>query len=119
MSTIEYWIQIENNPWDVSPKNIDRMTGETIEQITGKAPVLKLLKSPETLVMRSCDVPAIGGARAPNPVTPVVLAIPARSPVVEDAALRRNPASTTAASLAAKLPPSSATDSANAACAAS
>ena len=28
MATIEYWIQIENHPWDVSPNHIDRMTGE-------------------------------------------------------------------------------------------
>jgi plastocyanin len=37
--TIEYWIQIENRPWDMSPHNIDRMTGLTMQQITGKPPV--------------------------------------------------------------------------------
>lgn len=26
----EYWIQIENRPWDVCPHNIDRMTGQKI-----------------------------------------------------------------------------------------
>jgi len=34
MATIEYWIQIENRPWDMSPHNIDRMTGRTMQQIT-------------------------------------------------------------------------------------
>jgi len=38
MATIEYWIQIENRPWDMSPHNIDRMTGRTMQQITGNAP---------------------------------------------------------------------------------
>ncbi len=30
MAVIEYWIQIENHPWDLcpNPKNIDRMTGK-------------------------------------------------------------------------------------------
>jgi FtsP/CotA-like multicopper oxidase with cupredoxin domain/plastocyanin len=28
--TIEYWIQIENHPWDACPNNIDRMTGQRI-----------------------------------------------------------------------------------------
>lgn len=27
----EYWIQIENRPWDVSPHNIDRLTGQDIK----------------------------------------------------------------------------------------
>ena len=26
MATIEYWIQLENCPWDASPHNIDRIT---------------------------------------------------------------------------------------------
>jgi hypothetical protein len=25
MATIEYWIQLENKPWDVAPNNIDRL----------------------------------------------------------------------------------------------
>jgi len=32
-------VEIENNPWDVTPRNIDRMTGRTMQQITGKARV--------------------------------------------------------------------------------
>jgi FtsP/CotA-like multicopper oxidase with cupredoxin domain/plastocyanin len=28
----EYWIQLENRPWDASPNNIDRLTGQTIQQ---------------------------------------------------------------------------------------
>jgi hypothetical protein len=46
MATVEFWIQIENNPWDVAPHNIDRLTGQTLQQITGQAPVLKTLISP-------------------------------------------------------------------------
>ena len=36
----EYWIQIENRPWDVCPHNIDRMTGEDIKtrETTGGSP---------------------------------------------------------------------------------
>jgi plastocyanin len=45
MATIEYWIQIENRPWDMSPHNIDRMTGQTMQQITGKAPEIVTLSS--------------------------------------------------------------------------
>jgi FtsP/CotA-like multicopper oxidase with cupredoxin domain/plastocyanin len=39
MATIEYWIQLENRPWDSSPRNIDRMTGLNMKQTTGKDPV--------------------------------------------------------------------------------
>ena len=39
MATIEYWIQIENRPWDASPRNIDRMTGLDMKKATGKDPV--------------------------------------------------------------------------------
>src|SRR5437660_6889647 len=27
----EYWIQLENRPWDLCPHNIDRMTGQNIK----------------------------------------------------------------------------------------
>jgi len=53
MATIEYWIQLENRPWDVSPRNIDRITGQTLQQITGNAPVPKTLFSPVTGVTRA------------------------------------------------------------------
>lgn len=39
MATIEYWIQLENRPWDASPRNIDRMTGQDMKETTGKDPV--------------------------------------------------------------------------------
>ena len=45
MATIEYWIQIENRPWDMSPHNIDRMTGRTMQQITTNAPATVTLNS--------------------------------------------------------------------------
>jgi hypothetical protein len=53
MATVEFWIQIENNPWDVAPRNVDRLTGQTMQQITGQAPVLKTLISPVTGVVRT------------------------------------------------------------------
>src|SRR5439155_17432773 len=28
----EYWIQLENRPWDACPNNIDRLTGQTTQQ---------------------------------------------------------------------------------------
>jgi FtsP/CotA-like multicopper oxidase with cupredoxin domain/plastocyanin len=31
MATVEYWIQLENHPWDVAPNNIDRMTGQNMQ----------------------------------------------------------------------------------------
>jgi len=49
MATIEYWIQIENRPWDVCPGNKDRMTGQTLKQREGIDPVHNVkLKSPGT-----------------------------------------------------------------------
>lgn len=30
MAVKEFWIQIENRAWDMSPNNINRMTGETM-----------------------------------------------------------------------------------------
>jgi|SRR5216684_8213566 len=53
MATVEFWIQIESNPWDVAPRNIDRLTGQTMQQITGQAPVLKTLISPVTGVVQT------------------------------------------------------------------
>ena len=45
----EYWLQLENHWWDVSPNNIDRMTGLQIQAIPGNAPpVVKTLTSPVT-----------------------------------------------------------------------
>ena len=45
MATIEYWIRVENRPWDMSPHNIDRMTGQTMQQVNGKAPEVVTLTS--------------------------------------------------------------------------
>src|SRR5260370_17341405 len=53
MAPVEFWIQIENNPWDVAPRNIDRLTGQTMQQITGQAPLLKTLISPVTGVVQT------------------------------------------------------------------
>ena len=46
MATIEYWIQLENRPWDACPNNIDRMSGQDIKTITGKDPADLTLNSP-------------------------------------------------------------------------
>jgi plastocyanin len=48
---LEFWIQIENHPWDVCPNNIDRMMGTKIHD-PGTAPT-QLLKSPVTGASRS------------------------------------------------------------------
>lgn len=53
MATVEFWIQIEGNPWDVAPHNIDRLTGQTMQQMGGPAPVVKTLVSPVTGVVRT------------------------------------------------------------------
>jgi plastocyanin/FtsP/CotA-like multicopper oxidase with cupredoxin domain len=45
LATIEYWIRIENRPWDMSPHNIDRMNGQNMQQITGKPPATVTLNS--------------------------------------------------------------------------
>ena len=45
----EYWLQLENHWWDVSPNNIDRTAGLQIQAIPGNAPpVVKTLTSPVT-----------------------------------------------------------------------
>jgi FtsP/CotA-like multicopper oxidase with cupredoxin domain len=31
MANVEYWIQVENRPWDVCPHNIDRITGQDLK----------------------------------------------------------------------------------------
>jgi FtsP/CotA-like multicopper oxidase with cupredoxin domain/plastocyanin len=53
MATIEYWIQIENRAWDLSPHNIDRMHGQTMEEEGHPAPTAHTLTSPETGVVRN------------------------------------------------------------------
>lgn len=56
MAIIEYWIQIENHAWDASPRNIDRISGRAIQDITevgSPMPVVKTLTSPETGAVRT------------------------------------------------------------------
>src|SRR6266496_1941694 len=48
MEPVEYWIQIENRPWDVCPHNKDRMTGQDIKTREGTDPVEVTLSSPGT-----------------------------------------------------------------------
>ena len=37
-TTIEYWIQLENRPWDTCPNNIDRVSGQPISVKPGDDP---------------------------------------------------------------------------------
>ena len=54
MDTLEYWIQLENRPWDASPHSIDRMTGLPImETPGGKGPVDVTIISPGTGVTKT------------------------------------------------------------------
>jgi hypothetical protein len=51
MADKEFWIQLENRPWDACPNNIDRMHGADIEHVLGKRgapPITVTLTSPET-----------------------------------------------------------------------
>jgi hypothetical protein len=60
MAEIEFWIQIENHSWDVSPNNIDRISGEDIQTLTGgAAPVVKTLTSPVTGTVTTQNI--VGG----------------------------------------------------------
>ena len=46
---IEYWIQIENRPWDLCPRNIDRMWGQDLKTREGIDPAKNVtLTSPGT-----------------------------------------------------------------------
>lgn len=53
MATIEVWIQLENRAWDTMPNNIDRMTGRTAQDITGKASKDVIIASPGTGVTKT------------------------------------------------------------------
>jgi len=53
MATIEYWIQLENRPWDASPHNIDRITGQDMKEVTEMDPIDVPLKSPGTGVTKT------------------------------------------------------------------
>ena len=53
MATIEIWIQLENRAWDTMPNNIDRMTGKTAQDITGKASIDVVISSPGTGVTKN------------------------------------------------------------------
>jgi hypothetical protein len=75
MATVEYWIQIENHPWDVCPKNIDRMTGQNIQNREPgyQSPVTVAGKPMYRLLSRAVDsakleIPLI--AIPPNPPDP-------------------------------------------------
>jgi FtsP/CotA-like multicopper oxidase with cupredoxin domain/plastocyanin len=53
MAVIEYWIQLENRPWDASPHNIDRITGLDMKETTGNDPVDVTITSPGTGVVKT------------------------------------------------------------------
>ena len=50
---MDIWIQLENRKWDTMPNNVDRMTGRTAQDITGKASELVTLISPGTGVTKT------------------------------------------------------------------
>jgi Multicopper oxidase len=70
VATIEYWIQLENRAWDTAPTKpgavaaIDRLSGQTIQTVTGQAPVSKTLTSPMTGASRTVtmNLPVEGDA---------------------------------------------------------
>jgi FtsP/CotA-like multicopper oxidase with cupredoxin domain len=54
MAIAECWIQLENKPWDTAPRNLDRLSGQTIQQATGQAPAPgKTITSPMTGASRT------------------------------------------------------------------
>src|SRR5215831_15387901 len=53
MPNLEFWIQLENHPWDICPSGKDRMTGLGVDALQGgKPPVTVNLHSPVTGVSR-------------------------------------------------------------------
>lgn len=49
-----FWIQLENHAWDLAPNNLNRMTGQQIQDIQGEHPPQSVtLLSPETSVSRN------------------------------------------------------------------
>src|SRR5205823_463965 len=51
MATIQYWIQLENRPWDACPNKIDRISGQDMKAITKKDPVSVALSPTNTRTM--------------------------------------------------------------------
>jgi plastocyanin/FtsP/CotA-like multicopper oxidase with cupredoxin domain len=47
MATIEYWIQIENHPWDACPDPVDRATGKKVVEATGRIHEVVLRHDPD------------------------------------------------------------------------
>jgi FtsP/CotA-like multicopper oxidase with cupredoxin domain len=64
VAAIEYWIQLENRAWDTAPRNLDRLSGQSIQTVTGQAPVSKTITSPMTGASRTVtmNLPADGDA---------------------------------------------------------
>jgi hypothetical protein len=46
MAQIEYWIQLENHPWDMSPRGVNRMGGG----LTGATPAQMVFDSPDGVI---------------------------------------------------------------------
>ncbi len=61
----EFWIQIENRPWDVCPNDIDRMSGLNLKDREGKDPVTVTLTSLGTPVAHH-DVTMFRPLRSPD-----------------------------------------------------
>jgi FtsP/CotA-like multicopper oxidase with cupredoxin domain/plastocyanin len=56
MTIIEYWIQLENRPWDVCPRGRDRMTGLAIRDIPGELPPVNVVLSSPSGVTRTVSM---------------------------------------------------------------
>ena len=61
----EYWIQIENGQWDICPHNIDRMTGQTIQQVDQNHP------APVTVTLTSINGGASRNVKMYKPIRDV------------------------------------------------
>jgi plastocyanin len=53
VADLEYWIQLEHRPWDICPHNIDRMTGQTVQQMEETKPKFVTLSSVDGSVQHS------------------------------------------------------------------
>jgi FtsP/CotA-like multicopper oxidase with cupredoxin domain len=45
VANLDFWIQLEHRPWDICPHNINRMSGQSVQQIEGTKPQKVTLSS--------------------------------------------------------------------------
>jgi len=73
MTLVQYWIQLENQPWDTCPNGMDRMTGQGVDVMEGKPASQGVsLLSPGTGVTRSPNmVKPLRDPDADDPLAPI------------------------------------------------